>query len=136
MNDLVDAWEQVRQSPMMGIGLGTSYVTWHIRRWKPESVMVHNAALHVWLKYGLAAVICYMWFHFALLRWVYARAKSRRSADPQYLRAVFAFFAAQFVVTLTFAPWPYSEVQLTTLLSFLIAGAVVAGSAPGKIHLA
>ena len=32
--DLIDAWYQVRQSPVMGIGLGTSYSTWHIRNWK------------------------------------------------------------------------------------------------------
>ena len=41
--DLMDAWYEVRQSPVMGIGLGTSYRTWHIRNWKTESVMVHNA---------------------------------------------------------------------------------------------
>ncbi len=52
---------------LMGIGVGTSYPTWRIRNWKSESVMVHNAPLHVWLKYGIAGLICYLWFHVLLV---------------------------------------------------------------------
>ena len=124
--DLMDAWYQVQQSPMMGIGLGTSYRTWHITSWKTESVMVHNAPLHVWLKYGLSGLICYLWFHIALLRWLYRRAKDPGSRNRVFLKAAFAYLAAQFLVTLGFAPWPYSELQLTTLMSFLLAAAVAA----------
>ena len=122
--DLIDAWYQVRQSPVMGIGLGTSYSTWHIRNWKPDSVMVHNAPLHVWLKYGIAGLACYLWFHIALLKWMYRRARSPGSRNPIFLTAAFAYLAAQFIMTLGFAPWPYSELQLTTLLSFIVAAAV------------
>ena len=127
LHDLVDAWNQVQQSPVMGIGLGTSYSTWHIRRWKAESVMVHNAPLHVWLKYGLAGLICYLWFHSALLRWVFRRSQLARGRNS-FLDAAFAYLTAQFVVTLGFAPWPYSELQLSALLSFVVAGSVMAGT--------
>ena len=58
-------------SPLMGIGVGTAYPTWRIRNWKSESVMVHNAPIHVWLKYGAAGLVCYLWFHLLLLRWLY-----------------------------------------------------------------
>ncbi len=126
--DLMDAWYQVRQSPLMGIGLGTSYSTWHIRSWKTESVMVHNAPLHVWLKYGIAGLIFYIWFHVALLRWLYRRSTAARSSNPAFLVAAFAYLAAQFAMTLGFAPWPYSELQLTTLMSFLLAAAVATGN--------
>ena len=122
--DLVDAWEQVRQSPMMGIGLGKSYPTWHIRSWKPESVMVHNAPLHVWLKYGLAGVLSYLWFHLALLQWLHCCASAPATTHRAFLSAAFAFLAAQFIMTLGFAPWPYSELQLTILMSFIIVAAV------------
>ena len=124
--DLVDAWDQVRQSPVMGIGLGTSYSTWHIRNWKPESVMVHNAPLHVWLKYGIAGLIFYLWFHIALLRWLWRRSKAPRR-NGALVSAAFAYLTAQFLVTLTFAPWPYSELQLTTLLAFILAATVMPG---------
>jgi O-antigen ligase len=108
----------------MGIGLGTSYRTWHIRNWKTESVMVHNAPLHVWLKYGIAGLLGYVWFHLALLRWIYRRARAPTARNHAFLSAAFAYLTAQFVLTLGFAPWPYSELQLTTLISFILAAAV------------
>jgi O-antigen ligase len=129
--DLMDAWYQVGQSPVMGIGLGTSYSTWHIRNWKTESVMVHNAPLHVWLKYGIAGLICYLWFHIALLRWLYRRSKASISRNPALCGAAFAYLAGQFAMTLGFAPWPYSELQMTTLISFLLAAAAMSQPAPG-----
>lgn len=123
--DLADAWDQIRQAPVLGIGVGTSYRTWRIKGWKTESVMVHNAPLHVWLKYGIAGLLCYLWFHVALLGWLCHRARASPPSTKDFLTATFAYLTAQFVVTLGFAPWPYSELQLTTLLSFLIAAAVM-----------
>ena len=124
--DIADAWDQVRQSPVMGIGLGTSYPTWRIKNWKTESVMVHNAPLHVWLKYGLAGLVCYLWFHLALLRWLYRRSK--QTSNNAFLNAAFAYLAAQFAMTLGFAPWPYSELQLTMLMSFILAATMTSGT--------
>ncbi len=121
LHDLQDAWDQVRQSPLMGIGVGTAYPTWRIRNWKSESVMVHNAPIHVWLKYGAAGLLCYLWFHVVLLRWLYTRSKCMPPKDAAFLHVAFAYLAAQFVITLGFAPWPYSELQLTTLMSFILA---------------
>jgi O-Antigen ligase len=125
--DLADAWDQVRQSPVMGIGLGTSYPTWRIKKWKTESVMVHNAPLHVWLKYGLAGLVCYLWFHLALLRWLFRRSKSQEF-DNTFSSVAFAYLTAQFATTLTFAPWPYSELQLTILISFILAAVMGRGT--------
>ena len=122
-HDLLDGWDQVRQAPLMGIGVGTAYPTWRIRNWKSESVMVHNAPIHVWLKYGAAGVVCYLWFHLALLRWLYRRGKYLPASESALLNVAFAYLSAQFVMTLGFAPWPYSELQLTTLLSFILAAA-------------
>ena len=121
LGDLLDGWDEVRQSPLMGIGVGTSYSTWRIRNWKTESVMVHNAPIHVWLKYGVAGLICYLWFHTCLFVWLYRQLKFAPPAQAAFLPAAFAYLVAQFVVTLGFAPWPYSELQLTTLLSFILA---------------
>jgi len=128
--DLMDAWYQVRQSPLIGIGVGTSYSTWHIRNWKTESVMVHNAPLHVWLKYGITGLICYLWFHIALLGWLYRRSQAPSCRRTAFMGAAFAYLAAQFAMTLGFAPWPYSELQLTTLISFILAAAATADSLP------
>jgi O-antigen ligase len=130
LHDLMDAWTQVQQSPLMGIGVGVAYPTWHIRNWKIDSVMVHNAPLHVWLKYGLAGVFFYGWFHLALFRWLFRSWKSSVQPQRALLSAAFAFLTAQFAVTLGFAPWPYSELQLTILMSFIVAAAVAASHHP------
>jgi len=135
VNDLMDAWFQVQQSPILGIGVGTSYSTWHIRNWKSESVMVHNAVLHVWLKYGIVGLACYLWFHIALLMWLYRGSTSGRAENRAFLAAAFAYMTAQFAMTLGFAPWPYSELQLTTLMSFIVAAAVASqNNFAGRIH--
>jgi len=129
LDDLQDAWDQVRASPVMGIGVGTFYSTWRIRNWKNESVMVHNAPIHVWLKYGAAGLACYLWFHIALLRWLYTRSRRAQRNEVAFLQVAFAYLTAQFVMTLGFAPWPYSELQRTTLMSFIVAAAVASASA-------
>ena len=123
LHDLEDAWDQVRQSPLMGIGVGTAYPTWRIRNWKNESVMVHNAPIHVWLKYGAVGLVCYLWFHVALLGGLCLRSKPPAGNNAPFLNVAFAYLTAKFVMTLGFAPWPYSELQLTTLTSFIVAAA-------------
>jgi O-Antigen ligase len=133
VGEVLDAWEQALQHPVMGIGLGRSFQTARIPGWKEESVMVHNAPLHVWLKYGLLGLVCYLWFHLAVFRALWARLKA--SGPHNHSRAVFharsaftaaalVYLAAQFVVSLGFTPWPYSSLQSTTLIAFALAVAM------------
>jgi O-Antigen ligase len=132
VGEVLDAWEQVQRNPVMGIGLGRSFQTLRIQDWKEESVMVHNAPLHVWLKYGLLGLVCYAWFHFALFRWLWRQRQISRAAPlrPAYqtraawLGATLAYLAAQIVVSLGFTPWPYSSLQSTILIAFLLAAAM------------
>lgn len=146
VGEVLDAWEQVQQHPLMGIGLGRSFETARIEGWKEESVMVHNAPLHVWLKYGLLGLGCYLCFHAGVFRLLWARvnAGGSRAATPPMHRptngkdeavpfhpstsafayAALCFLAAQFVVSLGFMPWPYSSLQSTTLIAFMLAVAM------------
>ena len=125
VGDLLDAWDQVRAAPVMGIGLGTAYPTWHIRNWKEESVMVHNAPLHVWLKYGLLGLGLYFAYHLALFRCLRLHGKRSPPRHHAIINAMLAYLAAQFIVSLGFTPWPYSAVQSTNLIAFLLAVAFV-----------
>jgi hypothetical protein len=125
VGDVLDAWVQVRAAPLMGIGLGRSYPTWHIRNWKEESVMVHNAPLHVWLKYGLLGLGFYFAYHLYLFRYLYGQTKRAPPSTRAVVSAVLAYLAAQFIVSLGFTPWPYSAVQSTNLIAFLLAIALV-----------
>ncbi len=128
VGDVLDAWEQVRQQPVLGMGLGRSYPTLRIQGWKEESVMVHNAPLHVWLKYGALGLTCYVWFHFAVFRWLRRRYRALAPEDQMWPGIALVYLAAQFVVSLGFAPWPYSSVQATTLISFVLAVAITGTS--------
>jgi hypothetical protein len=125
VGDVLDAWAQVRAAPLMGIGLGRSYPTWHIRNWKEESVMVHNAPLHVWLKYGLLGLGLYFVYHLYLFRCLRGQARRASPGNHAVASAVLAYLAAQFIVSLGFTPWPYSAVQSTNLIAFLLAVAFV-----------
>lgn len=125
VGDVLDAWTQVRAAPLLGIGLGTSYPTWHIRNWKEESVMVHNAPLHVWLKYGLLGLAVYLAYHLSLFRCLQMQGKRSPPRHRVIINAVFAYLAAQFIVSFGFTPWPYSAVQSTNLIAFLLAVAFV-----------
>ena len=136
LRDLQDAWDQLRESPLMGIGVGTAYPTWRIRNWKNESVMVHNAPIHVWLKYGAVGLVCYLWFHVVLLAGLGLRSRSLDGGHSPFLAVAFAYLTAKFVMTLGFAPWPYSELQLTTLASFILAAAFAECAALRRPNLA
>ena len=125
VGDVLDAWAQVRAAPLLGIGLGTSYPTSHIRNWKEESVMVHNAALHAWLKYGLFGLAVYLAYHLSLFRCLRIHGKRSPPRHRAIVNAAFAYLAAQFIVSLGFTPWPYSAVQSTNLIAFLLAVAFV-----------
>jgi O-antigen ligase len=125
VGDVLDAWAQVRAAPLMGIGLGTAYPTWHIRNWKQESVMVHNAPLHVWLKYGLLGLALYLAYHLSLFRELRMHGKRSPPQHRAIVSAVLAYLAAQFLVCLGFTPWPYSAVQSTNLIAFLLAVAFI-----------
>ena len=125
VGDVLDAWDEVRASPVMGIGLGRSYPTWRIRDWKEESVMVHNAPLHVWLKYGLLGLLFYLVFHLSLFGCLREQAAHAPPAHQLVVRAILAYLAAQFIVSLGFTPWPYSAMQSTNLIAFLLAVAFV-----------
>jgi hypothetical protein len=58
---------------------------------------------------------------------LYRKARAPTAPLHPFLAAAFAYLAAQFVVTLGFAPWPYSELQLTALMAFVLAVVVATG---------
>jgi O-antigen ligase len=124
VGELLDAWDQVQRQPFLGIGLGRSYPTLRIQEWKDESVMVHNAPLHVWLKYGLMGLGCYVWFHVVLFRWLHRRHRVMLPEQQAWPGAALVYLAAQFAVSLGFTPWPYSSLQSTTLIAFVLAVAI------------
>ena len=78
-------------------------------------MMVHNATLHVWLKYGLAGLVFYLWFHWALFRWMRKRSQRSPYSNAAFPAAALAYLLAQFATSLSFAPWPSSELGIDHL---------------------
>ncbi|MBI4874642.1 MAG: O-antigen ligase family protein [Acidobacteria bacterium] len=126
VNDLLDAWEQIAESPVFGIGLGRSYGTLRITAWKSESWGVHNALLHVWTLYGLIGLCAYLLWHWALFRWNWMMVRRWRSARHPDAPLAFAFLAASlgwqaslFLTGALFTPWPYGSTQVMVLIGSL-----------------
>ena len=120
VGDLLDAWDQIQEHPITGIGQGSAYDTVRIVEWKTESWMVHNAALHVWLRYGILGLMAYFWFHFRLLKWIRGVKYGTDRRVRAFAEASFAYLTAVFVVSLGFAPWPYGQTQSCVAVAYLL----------------
>jgi hypothetical protein len=110
VNDILDAVDVVITRPIEGIGIGEVYETDRIADWKSDSFDVHNAFVHVWLKFGVLGLIAYSGFHFAWMR----AGLTWRSPDTVATHSMFAvgvYLTAETVSTL-FATWPYVSFQL------------------------
>lgn len=118
LNDLRDAWDVIKQDPVLGYGLGRPYETERIENWKHTSWGVHNAVLHVWLRYGILGLVSYLALHFAALRWLLrlARRFHADSFERWWLIAGFSYIAATLVVSLFASPWPYGASQNSLLI--------------------
>lgn len=122
IGDLLDAWDQIQAHPITGLGQGYAYETDRIRVWKTESWMVHNAPLHVWLRYGITGLFAYLWFHIAVFRWIRQVRSNPNRWIVAFGRAGFAYLVAQFIARLGFAPWPYGETQSCIAIAFILGG--------------
>jgi hypothetical protein len=119
LNDILDAFDHIKEHPIAGIGVGVPYGTFRIRAWKTESLGVHNAIMHVWLLYGLFGLLTYLWLHFRLFGWLKSQSRNQVGMLRAFTQLTLAFAIAQFVVTLGFAPWPYGSMQNVIVASFL-----------------
>jgi O-antigen ligase len=72
------AWNRIRQSPLIGIGLGAAYKPMGYQRgWEGEQRITHNAHVYVLLKLGLVGYGLMAWLWFA-----YWRRSARLLAAP------------------------------------------------------
>jgi hypothetical protein len=121
IGDVLDAVDQVKENPILGIGLGRTYQTSRITGWKTESWGVHNGPLHAWVVYGFLGMLAYLWFHMNLFRWLRRlQATHTDSRVRAFLQVGLAFLLGLFVMSLGFSPWPYGELQGTILIFFIL----------------
>jgi hypothetical protein len=131
VNDLLDAWDVIESSPLLGNGLGAPYATERIKGWKSASWGVHNGPLHVWIGYGLLGLVSYALFHFHLFGWLYRRGRQSIDGPTRGIaHGVFASWLGSFTMSLGFSPWPYGSFQNAMLLG--ICFSLVAASARSR----
>lgn len=128
VNDLVDAWRIIAAEPVFGYGIGRVYPTELIAEWKTESFEVHNAILHVWLKYGLLGAIAYVGFH---VGWIRAAWKAGRYAGIGVLTALAVYMVAELTATMV-GTWPYGSTHLSVFHGVLLACTAVAYTKPDR----
>lgn len=133
LNDLRDAWDVIKKDPVLGYGLGRPYSTHRIENWKFISWGVHNAILHVWLRYGALGLISYVALHIVTLRWLLALSRRFRpqSFERWWVIAAFSYLAATFAVSLFASPWPYGATQ-NSILIFGVIGTTFAMQAQAR----
>jgi O-antigen ligase len=126
INDILDAWDIVKDSPFWGHGLGRPYQTTRIVGWKRESWGVHNAVLHVWVLYGFLGLFAFLFWHYRLFRYLNGairdlrrHAQTRHSIELSFLVSAYAWILSQFLVGLAFTPWQYSSVQVIAAMGFI-----------------
>jgi hypothetical protein len=126
VNDILDAWDIIKASPVLGIGLGKAYRTNRIAAWKTESTLVHNGPLHVWVYYGLLGLVAYVSWHvgfFAFLlrlrrRW-HAVASETKPLIYALLGGVLAWSVAVFLGRLTFLSPIYLSLQQMIVIGMI-----------------
>lgn len=113
INDIVDAWNVISRDPILGLGIGTHYETNLIADWKEESFEVHNAVLHVWLKFGVVGALTYVAFHLALAGAAFRHRN--KSMVP-----IGAFILGELIATMV-GTWPYGSFKMSVFHGLLIA---------------
>lgn len=118
LNDIRDAWDVVRRKPILGLGTGATYVGERTTRWKDVSGMVHNGPLDVWIKFGIAGLLLYIFG----MSTIFIRTFNQIRLDP-YAGGVLAFLLAQCVITTTVFTWPFDTLA-GSVLFFTLVGLV------------
>lgn len=111
INDIVDAWNVIERDPILGLGIGSHYETNLIADWKQESFEVHNAVLHVWLKFGIVGAITYLVFHVLVIRAAFR--------NP-WTVPLGAFLVGETLATMV-GTWPYGSFKMSIFHGLLIA---------------
>ena len=124
VNDIIDAWKVIGRDPLLGLGIGSTYETELISDWKQESFEVHNAVLHVWLKFGLVGAVIYV-----ILHWKLVQSSLRHASTVP----IAAFITGEFLAT-TFGTWPYGSFQNSIFHGLLLAALVVNGASVHSRH--
>ena len=106
INEVLDGADQIRAHPIVGLGVGETYVGTRTARWKGDAGMVHNGPIEMWIKFTVLGFIAFFAVYFVLFRAVWRRRHGTRYSDLLAWGAG-SFLLGQFFVTVSVYAWPF-----------------------------
>jgi O-antigen ligase len=126
-DDIFDGIDQIKAHPVFGLGVGVTWTGARTADWKPNTSMVHNTPVMVWIKFGILGLTVYFILYVVLFRSLWRRRRSP-SIGGMFAFASLAFLAANFVVSMTVYAWSFETPEQGLLLFLMLAGAY-----PGRV---
>lgn len=106
LNEVLDGMDQIRAHPLVGLGVGKTYVGKRTARWKGDAGMVHNGPIEMWIKFTVLGFFAFFAVYFILFRAVWRRRHGTNYSDLLAWGAG-SFLLGQFFVTATVYAWPF-----------------------------
>jgi hypothetical protein len=124
-NDVADAVAAGSDNFFWGIGIGRNYESERTVDWKSSSFEVHNALVHVWIKFGILGALIYAGFH---ISWAVAAIRNRVPTESgrRTMTITGIFLLADFISSMV-NTWPYGSFQ-TSIYRGLLLGVLIAAT--------
>ena len=120
LDEIRDGLDQVQKNPVVGLGVGITYVGQRTARWKGDAGMVHNGLVEMWIKFGILGLVTYVGLYMALFWSIWKRRRGTRYSDLLAWGAG-AFLFGNFLINATVYPWPFGVWEKSILIFAMIA---------------
>lgn len=120
IDDILDGWDQVSTHPILGLGVGVTYIGQRTFKWKGTAGMVHNGPIEIWIKFGVLGMALFFLGYLLIFRSVWKRRHGNNYSDWLAWGAG-SFLLANFVITCTIYAWPYAVWEKSVLVFSMIA---------------
>jgi hypothetical protein len=113
IDDIYDAWNNVKQSPIFGNGILTAVKRTHVS-WQENSTFIHNAYLMIWNQLGLPGIVLFIFVNIK----VFIHFWKCRNSNPTYAIPACSIIGLIFTRSLTDGPFFYqiSNAFVVTIL--------------------
>jgi hypothetical protein len=120
IDDILDGVDQIQAHPVVGLGVGITYVGQRTARWKGDAGMVHNGPVEIWIKFGILGFLLYFVLYGILFVRIWKRRKGTSVTDLLAWGAG-AFLLGNWLVNSTVYSWPFGVWEKSVLLFVMVA---------------
>ncbi len=120
INDILDGLDQIQAHPVVGLGVGVTYVGQRTARWKGDAGMVHNGPVEIWIKFGILGFLLYFVLYGIVFGRIWRRRKGTAVTDVLAWGAG-AFLLGNWVINTTVYSWPFGVWEKSVLTFVMVA---------------